>query len=252
VRFQVVQVNTYLVHALIKAHAVADILENGGDILIVELHTGEKVAIHLIERDIDMTVIRSTLDYNAKRGMHTLHILWREMLLPDPGALYPPYDWMMALNHLYGDKIYGYEVHNGTVYIFPVYFERQETGTKRFIRYGETVDMGRFAVHRVEIEGLNLNGAWKIADFDGAFREPRQAREEQKAESPRESTSRSTIRVYYKVLGVAMNADRETLRKAYRDLARRYHPDLNKSPEALEKMQQINTAYDKIMRYLDD
>lgn len=43
---------------------------------------------------------------------------------------------------------------------------------------------------------------------------------------------------YYKVLGVAENADEETIKKAYREIARENHPDNNpNNPEAKKKMQ---------------
>ena len=48
---------------------------------------------------------------------------------------------------------------------------------------------------------------------------------------------------YYKTLGVAKNATEEDIKKAYRKLARKYHPDLNPNDkEANKKFQQINEA----------
>jgi curved DNA-binding protein len=49
---------------------------------------------------------------------------------------------------------------------------------------------------------------------------------------------------YYDVLGVARTASQEEIQKAYRKLARTYHPDINKEPEAEEKFKQINEAYE--------
>jgi curved DNA-binding protein len=49
---------------------------------------------------------------------------------------------------------------------------------------------------------------------------------------------------YYSVLGVARTASPEEIQKAYRKLARTYHPDINKAPEAEEKFKQINEAYE--------
>lgn len=48
---------------------------------------------------------------------------------------------------------------------------------------------------------------------------------------------------YYAVLGVPKDADDEVLRKAYRESARRYHPDVNKSAGADFIFKQINTAH---------
>ncbi len=51
----------------------------------------------------------------------------------------------------------------------------------------------------------------------------------------------------YKVLGVSPDASDEEIKKAYRDLAKRYHPDMNPGDaSAAEKMNEINDAYDRI------
>src|SRR5687767_1667864 len=48
---------------------------------------------------------------------------------------------------------------------------------------------------------------------------------------------------YYKILGVDKNASQEDIKKAYRKLARKHHPDLNPNDkEAHKKFQQINEA----------
>jgi curved DNA-binding protein len=52
-------------------------------------------------------------------------------------------------------------------------------------------------------------------------------------------------RDYYKTLGVERTADEKTIRKAYRDLARKYHPDVNpNNNEAEAKFREINEAYE--------
>lgn len=50
-------------------------------------------------------------------------------------------------------------------------------------------------------------------------------------------------RDYYEVLEVDRQATAEDLRRAYRRLAKRYHPDVNKDPEAEERFKEINEAY---------
>jgi len=50
---------------------------------------------------------------------------------------------------------------------------------------------------------------------------------------------------YYKVLGVSKSADEKEIKKAFRKLARKYHPDLNKGDKAAEKkFKEINEAYE--------
>ncbi|KAB2870119.1 MAG: DnaJ domain-containing protein [Burkholderiaceae bacterium] len=48
---------------------------------------------------------------------------------------------------------------------------------------------------------------------------------------------------YYAVLGVAREAAADDIKKAYRKLARKYHPDVSKEPEAEKRMSEVNEAY---------
>lgn len=52
-----------------------------------------------------------------------------------------------------------------------------------------------------------------------------------------------TNRDYYEILNVSRNASPDEIKAAFRGLARKYHPDVNKSPEAEAKFKEINEAY---------
>jgi molecular chaperone DnaJ len=51
-------------------------------------------------------------------------------------------------------------------------------------------------------------------------------------------------RDYYEILGVGRDADENTIKSAYRRLARQYHPDVNKNGDAEERFKEINEAYE--------
>lgn len=49
---------------------------------------------------------------------------------------------------------------------------------------------------------------------------------------------------YYKILGVARDASQDDIKRAYRKLARKYHPDVSKEPEAEARFKEVAEAYE--------
>jgi molecular chaperone DnaJ len=56
----------------------------------------------------------------------------------------------------------------------------------------------------------------------------------------------STKADYYETLGVGRDASEAEIKKAFRDLARQYHPDVNKDPDAEARFKEINEAYETL------
>ncbi len=54
-------------------------------------------------------------------------------------------------------------------------------------------------------------------------------------------------RDYYEVLGISKSASKEEIKKAYRKLAKQYHPDKNKSSDAEEKFKEVQESYDILL-----
>ena len=54
----------------------------------------------------------------------------------------------------------------------------------------------------------------------------------------------TTKKDYYDILGVGKNASGEEIKSAYRNLAKKFHPDINKDKGAEEKFKEANEAYE--------
>ena len=54
----------------------------------------------------------------------------------------------------------------------------------------------------------------------------------------------ATKRDFYEVLGVSKNASKDDIKAAYRKLAKQFHPDINKAPDAEKKFKEVQEAYD--------
>lgn len=237
IRITTYKAAAYLVQQLWQAGTMHELIEDGGDIVLFKTPGGQKVSIHMIESHLPVYEIRNTLEYNAKSDTYTLFLLWARMMLPHHAQFYEPEDWMDALIKLYGGHIYGYDMYDGEVFLFPVNF-RGDNG-HRYVEYGTTVHPGRLTTRLIDTALPDLKGTWRVATLDGDAQAGHRAR----------MTPDQVVELdeSYVVLGVSADDDKETVKKAYRLLARRYHPDSNKSPEATEQMQRINTAYQSIM-----
>ncbi len=243
-RFYTYNVGAQLVRELDIAGAVKRIVHDGGDIIHLELLTGESLMVHLIESPIPLYEIRNIMEANNQRGDHTLFMLWGSLLLPSNGRIVEVEDWQAGLLEIYDGKIYAYDIHHQEVFLYPVYFQRIGATGRAKVHHGERIDVGAISSHYVETDLPNLKGHWRIAAFDGDpdFYHRQQARQ---LEQPLEQD----VTEYYLLLHVDPDASMAEIKRAYRQLARQYHPDVNADdPDATKRMQNLNHAYNVILR----
>lgn len=244
-RFDLHKVRTYLVNQLNEAvETVAEVQHDGTDLILVRLTSGETVIIYLIDRLMPIYEIRDTLTENTAADRHTLLVLWSDLLLPEENRLHVPEDWMEVLLTIYNGKIYGYDSYGPYASVFPVYFHKQEVGLDYFVTYGEAINAADLRGDYVHVDVRDVKGFWRVADFAANAPEAEAGAHQQRV---RLDTRRNSLAVYLAILELPADADRRAVRKAYYRLARRYHPDVNDSPEATHRMQQINEAYRRIM-----
>lgn len=242
-RYFTFSVGARLVAELDIAGAVDDILHDGRDIIQVRLIDGAVLMIHLIDSAIPLYEIKNTLRDNEANGYYTLFILWSDMLLPDDGRRIATEDWQDALLALYGGCIYAYKVRPHELYVFPVYFEALANTRYRRVVYGEPVAIGAISTGTARA-GAPLDGTFHVAEFAGDPDAYHRQRARQLDPTPEDA-----LDGYYAVLGVSTDADIPTIKAAFRQKARENHPDLNADdPQAHARMQEINVAYEVILR----
>jgi hypothetical protein len=246
-RFDIHKVRTYLINEFNEApNTIAQVRHDGTDILLVDLVTGESVMIYLVERLLTIHELKLTLTENTSANLHTLFVLWGDMLLPQEGSQHVPEDWMETLFTLYNGKIYGYDSYGPYASVFPVYFTKPKIGLHYHISYGDAITASYLHCDHVHIDTRFLKGFWRVADFSERVSD--HAHQEANGHTPVDNR-RNSLTAYFRVLDLPASADRAAVRQAYYHLARQYHPDVNQSPDSTAQMQKINEAYQRIMEH---
>lgn len=212
-----------------------------GDIMFFSLMSGERVMAYMIERPFNLQNLQHHLRTNTARGRYSLFIFYFDIFLPAHGDYYPIEDWMQALLAVQGGKIYGFEVAKKHSFFFPVYFQGE--GTHRHIIHGDLLDLSLLRGEVVQTEEPRIAGRWRVATFD-----PREG--DAAYEPPPIAEVVPALVRHYQTLGLAATDDLTLIKRAYRELARQYHPDVNRTPQASLRMKQINEAYIHLMAHL--
>jgi hypothetical protein len=231
----------FLIEQMLYYGTMQRIKHDGGDIILFETPTREAVSIHIIDRSIPLYEVRNTMEDNNRKQIHTLFVLWCDMLLPYNGQRLAGADWQVALYSLYGDCIYGYDTFKNEnnfneTFVFPVYFRGE--GPMRTIEYGPMIRPQYLRCYSVSTNLPGFQDTWRVADFSG---QSGTAHDPQRA-----AWQTETLIQCYALLGVEMGDDLDTIKRAYRLLARKYHPDTNRAADATAQMQSLNQAYAKI------
>jgi hypothetical protein len=240
------------------------------DVTVVDMADGASVAICLMERPTPLHEIMDVYREHNRNRTHVVYVLWQEMLLPNHGDIFEPPDWLKSLYTLHHNQVYAFKNLAHEVDIFPLSFERIGLGAERLVKHGAPVHLGDVGCAFVEVEEGPLMGRWGFADFipgRGRAQAERvyQAQREEAERRQRfyedfyrqqtglpKDTPQDRLLSCHRELGVPVGAQWETIKKAYRDLARQYHPDLNPHHEATARMQAINAAYAFLLTYYDE
>lgn len=214
-----------------------------GDMMYFSLLTGERIMAYMIERAFTLQNLQHHLSTNTADGRYSLFFLYSDAFLPAHGDFYAVEDWMRALLAVQGGKIYAFEVTGKRAFYFPVYFAG--TGDYRQVTHGDLITMPYLHGRTVTTDEPTISGRWRVASFDAP-----NATDEPPTAQPITVAPLSPLLRAYQTLGVGMDDSLLTIRRAYRELARQYHPDLNPAPQAMIRMKAINAAYLHVMAHL--
>lgn len=235
-RFETFNASQFLVSRLMHTQAVTNVRDEG-DIILLDMFDKTQLMILIIERGMNLADLRYHYKTNTQRGIYTLMLLWVDMFIPRDGSTTELVDWMQVLDQLHGGKLYGYEVAGRDAFFFPVHL--RGTGLRRKIHFGEVVNYASIGGTKRSTRNPWLPGEWLVGGFGFT-----------QAAGYRRTPSRSEVSAlspYYQILGMPEHADLDAIKRAYRALARLYHPDVNSDSGADERMKRINEAYQQIV-----
>jgi hypothetical protein len=230
--------------------------------VLLKLANGNLVVIFPLDMELPVSDIKKALASNTPRGIHTLFLL-DEALFPDEGDIIRPGPYFAALHTVYHEKIYAYRLDKHAIEIFPVQFTWQGESKKRRVVYRSPVELGDLRCEFIDTSFPHIKGFWATISFQARVKwEPNYSYFERRRQHQQRQSNQHTgnvaqklnshaLKRYYTLLNVEIDASVEQIRRAYHQQARRYHPDLNPTPQAKEYMQAINQAYHEILRHLD-
>ena len=242
-RFDTHRARAFLVGQLMVTPGIADIHDDGTDIVVIQNLAGERIMIHFVERLMPLIELRALFRENSDVGIHTLPLFWADLLLPAHGQWYKPDDWMQALLNLQKDRIFAYEVFGDHVYMFVVHFHGR--GWIREIEHGLPLDFRKLQTQKVHCDWPPMLGSWLVTHMSDAttkrWRSHKMAQVSPHLYSDFES------------LNLSPDADYAQVQRAYFQLAQKNHPDNNSAADANERMTELNLAYTRIRKqFMDD
>ncbi len=192
----------------------------------------EEIVIYLLAGELSVGFIKKTLNANTQRDRHTLFIVSLD-LITDNGVTANMSDALRLLLLAYGGKIYAYREQEQGAAVIPVYID-----LARHIIMGDPVKLADISGDYATFDTKYILGVRKVVSFNA---------QQFHAEAARRMVH-NPLQSFYDVLEIPTSATETEVKKAYRQMARRHHPDADKSPNATVRMQQINEAYTEIMK----
>lgn len=234
--------------------------------IFVRTSANENVVIYFVDAPLSNNAIKQALRDNTMRGIFSLFVLDIN-LLPRHEEVTTLHPFAQTIQTLFHGKVYAYGFENEVLTVFPVQLRTEEgTSARKMAIYGTSVMPVELTCGHVETS-FPLQGFWGTVNFKTqveyetpkvnnqhySYSRGEHIKDKRKTDQDAfDRLQRGGVRKeHYALLGLAVNATEMQVKSAYRRLARRFHPDLNGSPEAKVRMQEINLAYKELMRQFE-
>jgi DnaJ-domain-containing protein 1 len=222
--------------------------------IVVETWMNSRLYVYALQRAPAPRLIRAILKQNTNASIGSLFLI-DAALLPDDGYCGRLRDWQDDLRVMNRGSVFAFVADEDELRLLQINLE--ETTQRNAFMVWHTVDFPfeAVAVRRREYQ-TNIRGSWYIGDIASA-RFKRRISEERarkrfhyrtRQTRPLETDSAEQINAAYLALEIEVGAGQEAVKEAFRNLARRYHPDVSEheKDEAEKRFKEVRSAYDRI------
>ena len=222
--------------------------------IVVETWMNSRLFVYIFERAPKPRLIKSILKQNSKSSIGSLFLV-DAALLPDDGYCGRLREWQDDLRVMNMGAIFAFSEAEKRLRLIQVNID-ETTQRNQFIVW-HTLDFpcDAVAVRRREYQ-TNIRGRWYIGDIASTSFKRRISEERARQRfhyrtrgtSPLESTQPEQISAAYLALEIEVGAGQEAVKEAFRNLARKYHPDVSthEKDEAEKRFKEVQSAYDRI------
>jgi len=222
--------------------------------IVVETWMNSRLFVYICQQAPKPRLIKSVLKQNSKSSIGSLFLV-DAALLPDDGYCGRLRDWQDDLRVMNVGAIFAFAIDEEGLRLIQVNMD-ETTQRNQFIVW-HTLDFpfDAVAVRRREYQ-TNIRGNWYIGDIASASFKRRISDERARQRfhyrtrgtSPLESAQPEQISAAYLALEIEVGAGQDAVKEAFRNLARKYHPDVSehKKDEAEKRFKEVQSAYDRI------
>lgn len=224
--------------------------------IIVETWMNSRLFVYIIDRAPSSRWVKAVLKQNTKASIGSLFLV-HAALLPDDGYCGRLSAWQDDLRVMNMGAIFAFSDAEESPRLIQVNID--ETNQRNEFIAWHTADFpfDAVSVRRREYQ-TNIRGRWYIGDIASASFKRRISEERarqrfhyrSKQTRPLERDQAEPISAAYLALEIEVGAGQDAVKQAFRNLARKYHPDVSEheKDEAEKRFKEVQSAYDLIKR----